>query len=113
MTYFNPGAVSHGTLLNRDLMESLSSELERYCGAELTPACLDQRAFDAWHSVNDARAMLENEAFDCETEAGSEMVNELIDRLNSYAPDGFYFGTHEGDGSDFGFWQSSDDEFPD
>jgi len=28
----------------------------------------------------------------------------LFDTLNSYAPDGFYFGAHHGDGADFGFW---------
>ena len=35
----------------------------------------------------------------------SEIVNDLMDALNEYAPDGYYFGAIEGDGSDFGFWQ--------
>ena len=30
---------------------------------------------------------------------------ELFDTLNNYAPEGYYFGAHEGDGSDFGYWK--------
>lgn len=30
---------------------------------------------------------------------------ELFDVLNSYAPVGYYFGAHMGDGSDFGYWK--------
>ena len=29
---------------------------------------------------------------------------DLFDILNNYAPEGYYFGAHPGDGSDFGFW---------
>lgn len=38
------------------------------------------------------------------------IINELFDSLNSYAPDGYYFGAHEGDGSDFGYWESNEDD---
>lgn len=30
---------------------------------------------------------------------------ELWDVLNSYAPDGYYFGSIEGDASDYGYWK--------
>ena len=30
---------------------------------------------------------------------------ELFDVLDSYAPDGYYFGSNIGDGSDFGYWK--------
>ena len=30
---------------------------------------------------------------------------ELFDVLDSYAPDGYYFGANIGDGCDFGYWK--------
>lgn len=32
-------------------------------------------------------------------------LDYLFDMLNQYAPDGYYFGAHPGDGSDYGFWE--------
>ena len=31
------------------------------------------------------------------------------DRLNEYVPEGYYFGAHPGNGSDFGVWRYEDD----
>lgn len=46
----------------------------------------------------------QNEYWD--SEDISYLVNEdLFNVLNSYAPEGYYFGSTEGDGSDFGYWQ--------
>ena len=33
---------------------------------------------------------------------------ELFDILNNYAPEGYYFGSHPGNGSDFGYWKIED-----
>jgi hypothetical protein len=30
--------------------------------------------------------------------------DEIWDAMNEIAPDGYYFGAHEGDGADYGFW---------
>jgi hypothetical protein len=39
------------------------------------------------------------------SEDASYLLESLFDILNDHAPDGYYFGAHPGDGSDFGFWE--------
>lgn len=38
----------------------------------------------------------------------TEFVEELFNTLDSYSPEGYYFGAHPGDGSDFGYWKMED-----
>lgn len=40
-----------------------------------------------------------------------DAVDELVYRLDLLAPKGYYFGAHPGDGSDFGFWRYSDEDY--
>jgi len=45
-----------------------------------------------------------------DTEEMSYLLNEdLFDALNKYAPEGYYFGAHPGDGSDFGYWKNEEE----
>lgn len=37
-------------------------------------------------------------------EDGMFLVDHLIECLDECAPDGYYFGAHPGDESDYGFW---------
>lgn len=54
--------------------------------------------------ISDAGAGDDDERW--ESEDVSYFLNEeLWDVLNDYAPDGYYFGNTEGDGSDFGYWK--------
>ncbi|HYW24877.1 MAG TPA: hypothetical protein VE953_11985 [Terriglobales bacterium] len=43
-------------------------------------------------------------------EAKDWLLEDLYDALNDLAPEGCYFGAHEGDGSDFGFWPIDADD---
>ena len=74
------GTVSHGTLRTSDLIQTLGAVL-----AELDP-------------TRPVSALLLDE------EEQEDHLVELFDSLAELAPAGFWFGAHEGDGSDFGFW---------
>ena len=95
--------VSNATLRTEDLIEAFSNEL-------------DYRTFPVTDLVFEARVWLEGQEAYWENfpdvcgsltyeEAGMEIVNDLIDRLTSLAPEGLYFGAHEGDGACFGWWR--------
>lgn len=103
------GSISHGTLCTEDLLSSFLSELEWQIsrnGAFLSLpenfplrdrlAKLVGEAQDAWNE--------DGETLQDEEQAG-ELVNDMQDALSEhFAPAYGYFGTHPGDGADFGFW---------
>jgi hypothetical protein len=101
------GTVIHGTLRTQDLIEAFMD-------------CLDSiEGHRAYHRFNECQAMmadayeedgvtLSEDWFD--TEQASELLERLFDCLDELAPAGMYFGAHEGDGSDFGFWGLNDIE---
>ena len=107
MTQFQLGSISHGTLRTQDLLPvfletfmalggNVPADLE--CGSYIeylnwpnpeTTACDEDDKF--WDSED---AMWDMEA--------------LTDGLNNLCPPFVYFGTHPGDGADFGFWVDMD-----
>lgn len=94
------GSISHGTLRTEDLLEAFADELE---------------IIGIGHDgeIKEARELLAigaDEWSDEQQEHAAYLINEvLIDALNEYAPPHTYFGAHEGDGSDFGFWRYPED----
>lgn len=99
------GSVSHGTARTPDLLRAFADTLAYYRG----------RGND--RLIKDARELADciDASDDIEYEQeGLDIVIELSDKLNEIAPDYVYFGSHEGDGSDFGFWPVSDaiDQLP-
>lgn len=100
------GTISHGTLRNEDLIGAFEWELQRLDPSDSSPlAAIIARYRDGSEdAMPDEDA--DEDAWDdwYDTEAASEYVNDLADALNDMAPAFCYFGTLEGDSSDFGFW---------
>lgn len=94
------GTVIHGTLRTADLLDAFADELERLITMASLPADPHPGNMTL---VHEARAVAP------ETDEADEIVQDLIDALNEYAPDGHYFGSHPGDGADFGFWAVEED----
>ena len=91
------GSVSHGTMLERDLiptfadlLDELDSDGEHY-----------RLILDARHIDPDDYEEREDLGL---VEEISGVLEDLFNALEEYAPDFCYFGSHEGDGSDYGFW---------
>lgn len=100
------GTVSHGTMRPQDIL----------------PACMDvlaEYAPDAYGNLVDAirdsaemtyESLIANDDSDWwRSDDCDWILNEDIWlAMQDIAPDGFYFGSHPGDGSDFGFWSDDD-----
>ena len=95
-----PGTYSHGTLRDEDIADMF----ETIAGVIDCPQM---------------RGMLDElEGFFGEANHGmfvgseiSEIISELFDHVSEHhTPDRFYFGSHEGDASDFGIWADEDSD---
>jgi hypothetical protein len=98
------GSISHGTMRPEDLVPAFRSAI-----LYLDP----ENEF-----ANDLPQFMAAPGY-YESEASTYDLEDLTNILESLAPPYCYFGSHPGDGSDFGFWlpedwrqQAEDDEVP-
>lgn len=95
------GTLIHGTLRDEDLLQAFADELAR----------IDIERFNEVirpdsHLFSEEANLTTGEIVDeLGVEGVGDVINDLMDALNEYAPYGYYFGSIEGDGSDFGFWE--------
>lgn len=95
------GSVSTGTLRTPDLLRRFADELERVLPFNSREVVADAR--------NCASEIDADPGHPGNNDCGVEIVSELIDQLNTIAGrEGMYFGAHEGDGADFGYWKAED-----
>jgi len=88
-TFAKFGSISHGTMRPEDLIPSFVWELRR-----LAKRAGRVREF----------APLIKDAENTSEEDAPDILDELFTALEEFAPPYGYFGAHEGDGSDYGFW---------
>lgn len=108
------GSVSHGTVRDTDLLESFSDTLEYLAKKnneyqkykDIIQEAKRYRNFLIRHKNKLYKPHHEKmRAFILETV--SCIINEdLFNALDKFAPIHHYFGSHPGDGADYGFWLS-------
>ena len=93
-------SLSHATMRNEHLIPAFAEFLENNFPHEY-------KTLLAGYGNEDYYYILEFGNY--ETETAFWLLESLFDVLNEVAPTGFYFGAHQGDGSDYGFWEVYDD----
>jgi hypothetical protein len=108
--YGYPGSVSHGTTRPEDLIPTFLDVLD---DLRLTRADRNKvrKLRSEWNACTDdefCKVHKSADGVECGDQIGYLLNEELFDLLNAYAPPYFYFGAHESDGADYGFWLSED-----
>lgn len=98
--------VSEGTLRTYDLVTAMLPYVRK-----VAPAEYQQLFFTCGMTPEYVTALEDGESHPYwDSEASDELQNNLHELLSDAAPEGFYFGSHPGDGAAIGFWPSYDDE---
>lgn len=87
------GSISSGTMRADDLIPAFAAEL----------AYLDKDDNAFADLIREA-----DETEDYDSEDAADILEELFEALNEFAPTYGYFGAHPGEGADYGFWLHED-----
>lgn len=111
----DPGSISHGTMREEDLIPRFVATLdalkEEESLSKFPNVARYARIDDVLMGIEQQRLKLTWGAYFVSEDASYDL-EVLFDLLNEYAPDGYYFGSHPGDGADYGFWQSEEEDNP-
>lgn len=108
-------SISHATMRTQDLVLSFMNFLQENNDSAFNYMCtvLQTQIFDeelniTWGGIKER---LEDSSYeDITSDTVRELLTEFLHErlfmcLNQLAPEGCYFGSHVGDGSDYGFWE--------
>ncbi|MFA5340329.1 MAG: hypothetical protein WC332_00990 [Clostridia bacterium] len=106
-TNYPMGSISSGTMRNEDLIPDFVWELK-----SLAKSCKWNKAYKKEHLALCARIEkeMEKEGYFDSDDAVYDLNEDLFNALDQYAAPYFYFGSHPGDGADYGFWLSENME---
>lgn len=90
--------VSSGTLRTYDLFHTFRNELKRWAPR----GYITKKRLGFFFVPRSAKYDDRHKFWD--TEDAAIVVNQMQDALDHLAPEGWYFGTNQGDGSCFGWW---------
>lgn len=94
-------SLSHGTMREEDLIPTFANFLESHS---------DYGDFNVWiEEYNNLEVDDLGYYVDLEN-AAYYLLQDLFDTLNNIAPKNCYFGSHPGDGSDYGFWEIEEED---
>jgi hypothetical protein len=117
------GTLIHGTLRSEDVLPAFADEIERQQivnGAWLSLPenksfrdSLENLKWELMEWTDKRQAELNDTTYglrDMDDDGSEyELWSSACDYLSAFAPQGGYFGAHEGDGSDFGYWMGQED----
>jgi hypothetical protein len=75
------------------------TDFERWCDPNVDPGVYDRQDL---YDLKDEKAV-ERRHFEVDW-----LLGDLFNWLDECAPENHYFGSHPGDGADYGFWESED-----
>ena len=104
------GTVIHGTHRSQDLIPAFFEMLNTLGDRDRVQSIRDEFKIPDSELIGSDLRIVDDHPW-WNSEDASCLVNEvLFNALNDHAPEGSYFGSHPGDGSDFGFWEFEDED---
>jgi len=97
------GTVIYGTMRPEDLIPTFLKELE------LRDQCEAVKLSEEFDLLVERYIFYDEPNCWAESEDAYELLDALIDALHNTAPEGYYFGAHLGNNTDFGFWRYETD----
>jgi hypothetical protein len=97
------GTVIHGTLLSQDVIPAVLGALRVIGGDAAHAAFLRQWPMPLIETL--LRRDADPDMTDSEADSLMWLWDDLFDAVDGLLPDGWYFGSLEGDGTDFGVWE--------
>lgn len=101
MSDITGGSVSSGTMRPEDLIPAFMAVLEEHDPRTAAMFKKTSREVFNWLDHGDDEPSPEQVGW---------LLEDLFDALDLLAPAGHYFGAHEGDGADYGFWEATEFE---